>query len=73
MRFERARVALDQPLIFPKAKDRPVVIAARAERSDWLLTLDTGDFHAKFDREIYGLRIAPPGEVLPKQRTQGAV
>ena len=69
----RASLALDKPLVFPKAKDRPVVITALAARSDWLLTLDEGDFHAKLGREVYGLRIATPGEFLMEQRARGAL
>ncbi len=34
VRLIRASVALDKPLVFPKAKDRPVVITALAVRSD---------------------------------------
>jgi predicted nucleic acid-binding protein len=59
----RASLALDKPLVFPKAKDRP----------DWLLTLDEGDFHTKLGREVYGLRIATPGEFLMEQRARGAL
>jgi predicted nucleic acid-binding protein len=73
VRFVRASVALDKPLVFPKAKDRPVVITALAVRSDWLLTLDEGDFHTKLGREVYGLRIATPGELLVEQRAQGVL
>ena len=73
VRFVRASVALDKPLVFPKAKDRPVVITALAVRSDWLLTLDVGDFHSKLGREVYGLRIATPGEFLVEQRAQGVL
>ena len=73
VRFVRADVALDRPLVFPKAKDRPVVITALAVRADWLLTLDEGDFHTKLGREVYGLRIATPGEFLLEQRAQGVL
>lgn len=73
VRLVRADVALDKPLIFPKAKDRPVVITALATRAEWLLTLDEGDFHAKLGREVYGLRIATPGEFLLEQRAQGLI
>lgn len=71
VRLVRADVALDRPLVFAKAKDRPVVITALAARAEWLLTLDEGDFHAKLGREVYGLRIATPGEFLLEQRAQG--
>jgi len=73
VRFVQASVALDKPLIFPKAKDRPVVITALAVRADWLLTLDEGDFHAKLGREVYGLRIATPGEYLLELRSHGVL
>ena len=33
MHLVRASVALDQPLVFPKAKDRPVVISALASEA----------------------------------------
>ena len=67
----RTIVSLDKPLVFPKAKDRPVVITALAARAEWLLTLDEADFHGKPGREIYGLRIASPGEFLLQQRQLG--
>lgn len=73
VRFVQTSVALDQPLVFPKAKDRPVVITALASRLDWLLTLDEGDFHTKLGRQVYGLRIATPGEFLLEQRARGAL
>lgn len=71
MRFARTRLTLDRPLVFPKAKDRPILITALATRADVLLTLDVGDFQAKLGREIYGLRIATPGEFLLEQRARG--
>jgi predicted nucleic acid-binding protein len=73
VRFVRADVSLDKPLVFPKAKDRPVVITALASRAVWLLTLDEGDFRTKLGREVYGLRIATPGEYLIEQRSSGAL
>ena len=73
LKLVRADYALDKPLVFPKAKDRPVVITALATRAEWLLTLDEGDFHTKLGREVYGLRIATPGEFLLEQRAQGVI
>lgn len=73
VRFVRTTVALDKPLVFPKAKDRPVVITALASRADWLLTLDEADFQTKLGREIYGLRLATPGEFLLEQRARGVL
>ncbi len=73
VRFVRATLALDKPLVFPKAKDRPVVITALAARCAWLVTLDEGDFHTKLGREVYGLRIATPGEFLIEQRAKGLI
>jgi predicted nucleic acid-binding protein len=65
------RLALDKALVFPKAKDRPVIISALAESCEWLLTLDETDFHGNLGREIYGMRIATPGEFLIEQRQNG--
>ena len=52
VRIVPTSLALDKPLVFPKAKDRPVVIAALELEADWLLTLDEGDFHTKLGREV---------------------
>jgi len=73
VRVIAASLALDKPLVFPKAKDRPVVIAALEVEADWLLTLDEGDFHTKLGREVYGVSIATPGEFLMEQRAQGVL
>jgi hypothetical protein len=73
LRLVRASLALDKPLVFAKAKDRPVVITALATRAEWLLTLDEADFQGKLGREVYGLRIASPGEFLLEQRAQGVL
>ena len=73
VRLIRASLALDKPLLFPKAKDRPVVITALAARADWLLTLDETDFHGKLGLEVYGLRLATPGEYLFERRAAGAL
>jgi predicted nucleic acid-binding protein len=69
LQFVRTGLSIDRPLVFPKAKDRPVVITALAVRSDYLLTLDEGDFHTKLGRRVYGLRLATPGEFLLEQRS----
>lgn len=67
------RVSLDRPLVFPKTKDRPVVVAALAASCDWLLTLDETDFHGKLGSRVYSLGIATPGEFLIAQRLQGKI
>ena len=67
------KLVLDKPLVFPKAKDRPVVIAALETGADWLLTLDEADFHQKLGREVYGVSIATPGEFLIQQRARGVL
>ena len=68
-----ASVALDKPLLFPKAKDRPVVISALASEADWLLTLDETDFQGKLGPQVYGLRLASPGQFLLDQRSAGTL
>ena len=67
------RVSLDRPLVFPKAKDRPIVITALAATCDWLLTLDETDFHGKLGSRVYSLGIATPSEFLVAQRLQGKI
>jgi hypothetical protein len=71
--FTPVRVALDRPLVFPKAKDRPVVISALAAQCEWLLTLDERDFQGNLGRRIYGMAIATPGEFLLAQRSLGVL
>jgi hypothetical protein len=71
VRIVPTRTSLDRPLVFPKVKDRPVVITALAEKCEWLLTLDEEDFHGRLGREVYGMSIATPGEFLIAQREQG--
>lgn len=73
VRLVQASLTLDRPLVFPKAKDRPVVITALAARAEWLLTLDEADFHTRLGREVYGLRLATPGEFLQEQRARGTL
>lgn len=67
------QLALDRPLLFPKAKDRPVVISALGAKCVWLLTLDQTDFHGNLGRAIYGMRIATPSEFLIEQRREGLI
>jgi hypothetical protein len=71
VRIVPTRTSLDRPLVFPKVKDRPVVITALAEKCEWLLTLDEEDFHGKLGREVYGMSVATPGEFLIAQRERG--
>lgn len=54
------RLTLDRPLVFPKAKDRPVVISALAAECEWLLTLDETDFYGNLGREVMGCGLPRP-------------
>ncbi len=63
----------ERALVFPKAKDRPVVITALAAEATVLLTLDRTDFHGALGREIYGMKIWTPAEFLIEQRKAGLV
>lgn len=58
------RITLDRPLIFPAAKDKPVMITALAARCEWLLTLDRQDFGDYFVSGVYGMRVGTPGNFL---------
>ena len=73
VRLIATQVSLDQPLVFRKAKDRPVVITALAARATWLLTLDRQDFHPRLGRHVYGMIIATPGEFLLDCRAKGLI
>lgn len=64
-------VVLDKPLVFPKAKDRPVLITALASESLFLLTLDRQDFGPFMRRPIYGLRVILPLAFLHLMRSEG--
>ncbi len=63
----------ERALVFPKAKDRPVVITALAAAADVLLTLDKTDFHGALGRQVYGMSIRTPAEFLIDQRRVGLI
>ena len=56
-------------LVFPKTKDRPVVISALAANAVVLLTLDRADFQGVLGGEIYGMKIRTPAAFLTEQRS----
>ncbi|MFT4902107.1 MAG: hypothetical protein ACI81V_001392 [Lentimonas sp.] len=60
-------------IVFDKAKDRPVLISALAEKPDALLTLDRADFHDRLGPQFYGISIRTPGEWLMEQRAAGLI
>jgi hypothetical protein len=64
---------LDKALVFPKTKDRPVVITDLASQSAVLLTLDRMDFHRVLGTEVYGMAVRTPAEFLIEQRRIGAI
>jgi hypothetical protein len=66
-------LVLDKLLVFPKAKDRPVLISALAAEPDFLLTLDEGDFQKVIGSQIYGLQVRTPGQFLLEQRAAGRI
>lgn len=53
------------------AKDRPVLLAAIASRSDWLLTGDATHFGTLYGKSFDGVRVARPGEYLRAERSEG--
>ena len=63
----------DRALVFPKAKDRPVLITALAAEATSLLTLDRTDFHGALGQEIYGMKIRTPADFLMEQRKAGRI
>ena len=63
----------ERALVFPKAKDRPVVVTALAAEADVLLTLDRTDFHGALGRQVYGMDIRTPADFLMEQRRRGLI
>jgi len=58
------------PVVFPAAKDRPVLFTAAAT-ADALLTLDRADFGAVMTTGFYGLEVMKPGDFLQRERSMG--
>ena len=58
------------PVVFPAAKDRPVLFTAAAV-ADVLLTLDRTDFGAVMAAGFYGLPVMKPGNFLRRERAAG--
>ena len=66
-------LSLDKALVFPKTKDRPVVISAMAAQAQVLLTLDRVDFYRVLGSQVYGMAVQTPAEFLLGQRNSGAI
>ncbi len=64
-------LAFDKALVFPKAKDRPVLLSALGAEADVLLTLDETDFQNVIGSQVYGLQVRTPGLFLIEQREAG--
>jgi predicted nucleic acid-binding protein len=64
--------AIDRPVVFAPAKDRPILFSALAW-ADVLLTLDRGDFETLLGKQFYGLRILTPGGFLMSERSAGTL
>lgn len=58
-------------VMFPKAKDKPVLLGALAAKSDYLLTLDRVDFEGRLGKQFYGMSIRTPGDWLFEMRDAG--
>ena len=63
-------VTFDWPVVFPAAKDRPVLFTAAAT-ADVLLTLDRADFGPVMAAGFYGLPVLRPGDFLRRERAAG--
>ena len=64
-------LAFDKALVFPKAKDRPVLLSALGAEADFLLTLDEEDFQRVLGSRVYGLEVRTPGLFLIGEREAG--
>ena len=65
-------VSLDRALVFPVAKDRPVLVTALAW-ADVLLTLDRADFVNLLGSACYGMPIMLPSEFFTRERAAGRI
>ena len=63
-------LTFDWPVVFPAAKDRPVLVTAAAT-ADVLLTLDRADFGSVMGAGFYGLPVMKPGDFLRRERAAG--
>ena len=63
-------LTFDWPVVFPAAKDRPVLFTAAAT-ADVLLTLDRADFAGVMGAGFYGLPVMKPGDFLRRERAAG--
>ena len=63
-------LTFDWPVVFPAAKDRPVLFTAAAT-ADVLLTLDRADFGSVMGAGFYGLPVMKPGDFLRRERAAG--
>ena len=64
-------LTFDKVLVFPKAKDRPVLLSALGAEATVLLTLDETDFQKVIGSRIYNLQVRTPGQFLLDQREAG--
>ena len=64
-------IVSDNIVVFPKIKDKPVLLSAFGCRADVLLTLDRKDFQKKLGEQFYGMSIRTPGCWLLELREQG--
>ena len=65
-------LTLNQLVVFPVTKDRPVLFSALAW-ADVLLTLDRNDFMMLLGDEFFGLPVLKPGTFLERQRDAGVL
>lgn len=63
-------VTVNLPVVFPAAKDKPILFGALAW-SDVLLTLDHADFAAMLGESFYGMPVLKPGVFLGRERAAG--
>ena len=64
LQIKPVRISLSKILIYPNAKDRPVVITALSINAACLLTLDKTDFKGLLGESIYKMWILSPAQFL---------
>lgn len=71
--FVPTEPAFDKVPVFPKAKDRPILLSALGAESDFPLTLDEGDFQKVIGSNVYGMGVSTPGLFLFSERKAGLI
>jgi hypothetical protein len=71
--FVPTELTFGKVLVFPNAKDRPVLLSALGAESDYLLTLDERDFQSVIGYGVYGMGVSTRGLFPITERKAGRI